>query len=99
MAHSQEYIKVSQSYAAAGLVKLLPDAKLEEAAMTEPLACVIKAAIEDCDLCLGDNVLLLAWSDGTTKRFGCPNEGAGQIVVSEPVAYHEQLPVGGCLNR
>src|SRR5690554_6884048 len=51
-----EYIKVSQPYAAAGMVKLAPDANLEEAALSEPLACVINA-VEDCDICLGENVL------------------------------------------
>lgn len=86
-----EYIKVSQSYAAAGLVKLPPDAKLEEAAMTEPLACVINA-IEDCDLCLGDNVLIVgAGPMGLLNVLVAQMKGAGQIVVSEPVAYRRAI--------
>lgn len=81
-----EYIKISQAYAEAGLVKLPADINLEEAALAEPLACVINA-VEDCDLSLGDNVLVIgAGPMGLLNVLVSQLKGAGHVIVSEPVA-------------
>lgn len=86
-----EYIKVSQPYAAAGMVKLPPDANLEEAALSEPLACVINA-VEDCDICLGDNVLVVgAGPMGLLNVLVSQLKGAGRVIVSEPVAHRREI--------
>lgn len=86
-----EYIKVSQPYAAAGLVKLPRGVNLEEAAMAEPLACVINA-IEDCDIQLGDTVLVVgAGPMGLLNILVSQLKGAGQVIASEPVAYRREI--------
>lgn len=88
-----EYIKISQSFGLKGLVKFPRKVNLEEAALTEPLACVVNA-MEDCDISLGDKVLIMAAGPmGLLNLMVAQLKGAAQIIVSEPVEERGKVAI------
>jgi len=86
-----EYIKISESFAVKGLVKIPKNVDLEEAALTEPLACVING-IEDCNINLGDKVLIVGSGPmGILNLIVAQLRGASQIIVSEPIKERRKV--------
>ncbi|OPZ65501.1 MAG: Sorbitol dehydrogenase [Firmicutes bacterium ADurb.Bin506] len=78
-----EYIRIDEEYAASGLIKLAPDTTWEEAALTEPLACVINA-IDDMNITAGDTVAVVgAGPMGLLNAMVARYVQHGRVVVFE----------------
>lgn len=78
-----EYIRMDEDYAAHGLIKLAPDTTWEEAALTEPLACVINA-IDDMSIAEGDTVAVVgAGPMGLLNAMVARHVQHGRVVVLE----------------
>jgi len=72
-------------------VKIPKNVDLEEAALTEPLACVING-IEDCNINLGDKVLIVGSGPmGILNLIVAQLRGASQIIVSEPIKERRKV--------
>jgi len=86
-----EYVKISQSFGLKGLVKFPENIDLEEAALTEPLACVVNS-IENCDIGLGDKVLIVgAGPMGLLNLLIVQLKGASQIIISETMEERREI--------
>ncbi|MDI3547805.1 MAG: L-iditol 2-dehydrogenase [Halanaerobiales bacterium] len=86
-----EFVKISQSYAELGIAAIPEDIDLQEAALTEPLACVINA-IDDCKIQLSDKVMIIgAGPMGLLNLMVAQLRGASQIIVSELVAERRKV--------
>jgi len=86
-----EYVKISQSFGLKGLVKFPENIDLKEAALTEPLACVINS-IEDSNISLGDKVLIVgAGPMGLLNLLITQLKGTSQIIVSEPMDERRKI--------
>jgi len=94
-----EYVKIDDSYAKTGMVKIPDNVDMQAASLTEPLACVINA-IEDCQIKLGDRVLVVgAGPMGLLNVLVSKLQGAAEVLVSEPVKERrEQAQKVGALT-
>lgn len=78
-----EYVAVPKEVIERGVVRLPEGMSFAAGAMAEPLACVLNG-IEDCDLKLGDTLLVMgAGPMGLLSAQAALAQGVGKVIVSE----------------
>jgi len=86
-----EYIKVPQRIVMLNTQVIPNHVSYEEAAVTEPLACVLHG-VEQAGVCLGDSVAIIgAGPIGLLHLLTVKKTGAGKVVISDTVDERLQL--------
>jgi L-iditol 2-dehydrogenase len=86
-----EYIKIPARIATLNTQQIPSDVAYEEAAITEPLACVLHG-LEKADIKLGDTIAIIgAGPIGLLHLIASRKMGAGRIIISDKVEERLQL--------